>query len=116
MFIDILKFCVYNKYRYTPYDYIKDEIMDCRSEETNKRLLVRLKRIEGQVRGIHKMVSEERECIDIMIQIESAVSALKGVWEIIAANHLEECLINENNSESKRKTVEQIVKHMKDLR
>ncbi|MGN0005207.1 MAG: metal-sensitive transcriptional regulator [Candidatus Gastranaerophilaceae bacterium] len=89
---------------------------NCRSKETDKKLLIRLKRIEGQIRGIHKMITDNRECMDVMIQIESAVSALKGVWEVIAANHLEECLVNENDSESKRKTIEQIVKHMKDLR
>ena len=89
---------------------------NCRSKETDKKLLIRLKRIEGQIRGIHKMITDNRECMYVMIQIESAVSALKGVWEVIAANHLEECLVNENDSESKRKTIEQIVKHMKDLR
>ena len=90
--------------------------MECRSKETDKRLLVRLKRIEGQVRGIHKMVTDERECMDIMMQIESASSALRGVWEVIAANHLQECLTNENDSEAKRKTIEEIVVHMKELR
>ncbi len=87
----------------------------CRTEKENAELLRRLKRIEGQIRGIANMIEEDRECMDILPQIMSATSALRGVWEIIAASHLEECLVNADELE-RHQVVEKIVKHIKELR
>ncbi len=87
----------------------------CRTEKENADLLKRLKRIEGQVRGISNMIENDRECMDILPQIMSATSALRGVWEIIAASHLEECLENADRLE-RHQVVEKIVKHIKELK
>ncbi len=54
--------------------------------------LRRLSRIEGQVRGIQKMVVEERYCPDILIQLASVQEALKGVARELVRNHLEHCV------------------------
>ena len=78
----------------------------CRNNETNTQLSKRLKRIEGQIRGINRMIDENRECMDIMHQIQSASSALKSVWEILAASHLENCLANEQNPNSRKETID----------
>jgi DNA-binding FrmR family transcriptional regulator len=51
----------------------------------------RLRRIEGQVRGLQKMVEEERYCADIVIQISSVQEALRGVGRALMRNHLEHC-------------------------
>ena len=51
----------------------------------------RLRRIEGQIRGLQKMVEEERYCADIIVQIASAQEALRGVARNLMKNHLKHC-------------------------
>jgi CsoR family transcriptional regulator, copper-sensing transcriptional repressor len=53
--------------------------------------LKRLRRIEGQVRGLHKMVEADRYCPDILIQVASVLEALKGVSRELVRNHLSHC-------------------------
>lgn len=61
--------------------------------ETIKRgLSDRLKRIEGQVRGIHKMVQEDRYCMDILAQTRSIMAAMRKVEDQIMENHLHTCV------------------------
>jgi DNA-binding FrmR family transcriptional regulator len=52
---------------------------------------VRLKRIEGQIRGIHRMVSEERYCADVLMQIAAVQESLRAVARVMLRNHLEHC-------------------------
>ena len=54
----------------------------------------RLKRIEGQVRGIIKMVAEEKSCEDILIQIGSVKSALHKTGQVILEGHLSHCVLD----------------------
>jgi CsoR family transcriptional regulator, copper-sensing transcriptional repressor len=51
----------------------------------------RLRRIEGQVRGIQRMVSEDRYCADILVQISSVQEALRAVGRALMRNHLRHC-------------------------
>jgi len=53
--------------------------------------LKRLRRIEGQIRGLQKMVEEDRYCADIVIQISSVQEALRGVGKALLRNHLHHC-------------------------
>jgi DNA-binding FrmR family transcriptional regulator len=53
--------------------------------------LKRLHRIEGQVRGLQKMVEEDRYCADIMMQISSVQEALRAVGRALMRNHLRHC-------------------------
>jgi len=55
------------------------------------RNLKRLRRIEGQVRGIHRMVDEDRYCADIMTQISAVQEALRSVGRELMRNHLKHC-------------------------
>lgn len=55
------------------------------------RNLRRLRRIEGQVRGLHKMIEEDRYCADVMAQISSVTEALRGVGRELMRNHLKHC-------------------------
>ena len=55
------------------------------------RNLKRLRRIEGQVRGLQRMVEEDRYCADIMTQIASVHEALRGVGRELMRNHLKHC-------------------------
>ena len=53
--------------------------------------LKRLKRLEGQVRGIQKMVEDDRYCADILVQISAVHEALRGVSRELMRNHLRHC-------------------------
>ena len=52
----------------------------------------RLRRIEGQVRGLQRMVDEEAYCVDVLTQIGSVVSALEKVGTILLKDHVEHCV------------------------
>lgn len=56
------------------------------------RYLARLRRIEGQARGIHRMVDEERYCIDILTQISALTGALENVAVGLLEDHLRHCI------------------------
>ena len=60
----------------------------------NQRAMRRLKNIEGQVRGIQRMVEEEVYCIDILTQISAIRAALKSVGMVILKRHVETCVSN----------------------
>ena len=53
--------------------------------------LKRLRRIEGQVRGLQRMVEEDRYCADIIVQVASVQEALRGVARNLMKNHLQHC-------------------------
>ena len=55
-------------------------------------LQARLRRIEGQVRGIQKMVEEDRYCIDVLTQVSATRAALEGVALQLLADHTEHCV------------------------
>src|SRR6478609_5457731 len=59
--------------------------------DAKERNLKRLRRIEGQVRGLQKMVDEDRYCADIMTQISSVHEALRSVGRELMRNHLRHC-------------------------
>jgi len=61
-------------------------------EGDKEKLQNRLKRIEGQVRGIQRMVEEEAYCVDILTQIGSIVSASEKVATILLKDHVEHCV------------------------
>src|SRR5690349_1344048 len=59
--------------------------------DVKTRNLTRLRRIEGQIRGLQKMVDEDRYCADILTQISSVHEALRGVGRELMRNHLKHC-------------------------
>jgi DNA-binding FrmR family transcriptional regulator len=59
--------------------------------EIKHAVLTRLRRIEGQVRGLQKMVDEERYCADVLTQVSSVQEALRGVGRSLLRNHLKHC-------------------------
>ena len=58
-------------------------------------ILARLRRIEGQVRGIQKMVDGDKYCIDILTQVNAATSALKQVAVGLLDDHIRHCVANQ---------------------
>ena len=59
--------------------------------ETKASISKRLRRIEGQVRGLQKMVDEERYCADVLMQIASVQEALRSAGKLLLQNHLTYC-------------------------
>ena len=57
-----------------------------------EKLRNRLKRIEGQVRGVQRMIEEEAYCVDILTQISSYISASEKVASLVLKDHMEHCL------------------------
>lgn len=60
--------------------------------DTQARLTLRLRRIEGQVRGLERMVTDTRLCVDLLTQISAVQSALKGVGDEILHYHVRHCV------------------------
>ena len=86
---------------------------------THLEEIVRLKRIEGQIRGIQKMIGEKRYCIDILTQLSSVVGAIKSVEENILSRHLRGCVhesFRGGNKEDKGKKIEEIIEVLKKFR
>jgi DNA-binding FrmR family transcriptional regulator len=71
-------------------------------ERTKKSQLARLGRIEGQVRGVARMVEEERYCIDVLNQIRAVRAALDKVEQEILGNHLQHCVADAFHGGSER--------------
>ena len=67
-----------------------------------KRIIARLNRIEGQVRGIRQMTENGEYCIDILTQISAADSALKSVALLLLDDHLHHCVANAAGGSQRR--------------
>ncbi len=61
-------------------------------EHTKKDAISRLKKIEGQINGIKRMIEEEKYCVDILHQISAVAGALEQVSKIVMKRHLESCV------------------------
>lgn len=61
--------------------------------------IMRLRRIEGQVRGLQRMVEEDRYCIDILTQVRSVQRALQRVNDAILERHLQHCVVDAMRSD-----------------
>lgn len=73
-----------------------------------------LNRIEGQVRGIGKMVEHDRYCVDILQQVSSTFEALRGVSKILMRNYLDICATSAIQSKNREKQ-EQIYNELMDI-
>ena len=62
------------------------------NEETKRKAMARLKRIEGQVQGVQRMVEEGKYCVDILLQISAIQGALEQVRKILLGRHIESCV------------------------
>ena len=60
--------------------------------ETQRKADARLAKIEGQIRAVRKMVSEDRYCIDVVRQVQAARSALSGLESLIIDDHVDTCV------------------------
>lgn len=89
-----------------------------RHKTTHEENLVALRRIEGQVKGIQRMVEDGRYCIDIINQIHATINALYRVAEKIFAKHIENCVVDvfSGRSKQEKKTkIEEVLKVIKKM-
>lgn len=66
-----------------------------RQEAEYQDLLKRLNRIEGQVRGVKKMLEEDRYCVDILTQVSAINSALNSFNKVLLAEHIKSCVVED---------------------
>ncbi len=88
--------------------------MDKRIGTEHKAQLNRLKRIEGQVRGLSKMVEDQRYCMDILTQIKAIKSALVSVEANVLESHLTHCVTKAMNSKSPG-DAKKVISEIKDI-
>lgn len=70
---------------------LKSVALPIYSDERQQQLQARLSRIEGQVRGVARMLDEQRPCIEVLQQLASIQAALRGVSKSVLRNYLERC-------------------------
>ncbi|MGE5630359.1 MAG: metal-sensitive transcriptional regulator [Caulobacteraceae bacterium] len=85
--------------------------------EAKEEILSRMKKIEGQVKGIQKMIEEDKECSDVMVQISAIRSAINKVGGVIMDRYIKECvkgkLLHEKDEEKIEEIIDTIVKYVK---
>ena len=79
----------------------------CRDEKEYKDLINRLNRIEGQVRGVKKMVEDDRYCIDIVTQVSAIQAALNSFNRVLLSNHIKTCVV-EDVRDDRLETVDEL--------
>ncbi|HSX31558.1 MAG TPA: metal-sensitive transcriptional regulator [Candidatus Saccharimonadales bacterium] len=77
--------------------------------DNKEAVLKRLKRIEGQVRGVAKMVDSDKYCIDILTQINAAQAALDKVAVELLRDHANHCVMHAKDEEGRQKKTEELV-------
>ena len=85
-------------------------------DEDKAKVIARLRRIEGQVRGIRAMVEDDRYCVDILTQVSAIQAALNGFNKELLARHIKTCVsedIREGNEEAVDELCELLKKLMK---
>lgn len=79
-----------------------------RDEKEFKDLMNRLKRIEGQVRGVERMLEKNAYCIDILMQVSAITSALNSFNKVLLANHMRTC-VADNIREGNEEVIDELV-------
>ena len=85
-----------------------------RSEEERASLIHRLNRIEGQIRGIRRMIIQDAYCTDIIMQVAAANAALNGFNKELLSRHIKTCVANDIKS-GKNETVDELLETLKKL-
>jgi len=73
-------------------------------QDTDRKVLNRLRRIEGQIRGVEKMVEEQRYCPDVLVQISAVQESLRATAEVLLRDHLRHCVTDAVRSDDPART------------
>ena len=80
---------------------------------TKSKYITRLKRSEGQLRGIQKMIEEERDCVDILIQLTAVRSSVDRVIELIITENLTDCINDPlEDPQAQKERLEKVVQYL----
>ncbi len=82
------------------------------NSDTKTAALKRLARIEGQVRGVSKMIDDDRYCIDVVRQVQAIKAALNGLEKVVLDDHLATCVehaLTSDDVNARREKVEELV-------
>lgn len=85
-----------------------------RDDKEYKDLIIRLNRIEGQIRGLKRMIEENAYCPDILVQSAAANAAINSFNRVLMANHLRSCVISDLKN-GNEETIDELVKTMQKL-
>lgn len=89
----------------------------CGGERDKARLIQRLNRVEGQIRGLVSMIEEDRDCMEILRQFASAHGALKGAWGHALEEHLRGCVSDAmEHGNPGSKLIPELIEHLKKMR
>src|SRR5699024_1382793 len=94
-------------------EYLHEEPIVPRTDEEKQSVINRLKRVEGQVRGIQRMVEEDRYCVDILVQISAINAALKKVGFSITERHMKHCINHAIKGGEGEQAIEELLEVMK---
>jgi len=93
---------MYNEKKYTEEKYM-----------SKSKYITRLKRSEGQLRGIQKMIEEERDCMDIITQLSAVRSSVDRVMELLITENLMECINNPiKNPDEQKEKMEKAIRYL----
>lgn len=79
-----------------------------RQNELKKKLINRLNKIEGQIRGLKNMIEDDSYCDDILTQISASKGALNGVSKLVLENHMKNCLVRDIR-ENRNDTIDELI-------
>lgn len=85
-----------------------------RSDEEYKKLANRLKRIEGQIRGLESMLDKDAYCTDILVQVTAVNAALNAFSRELLANHIKSCVVDDIKA-GKEETVDDLLNTLQKL-
>lgn len=80
--------------------------------QTKAKALGRLRRIEGQVQGIQRMVEEDKYCVDILLQLTAVQGAVEQVQKLLLGQHLESCLaeaVRSSNARDRQRKMDELL-------
>src|SRR5699024_8722810 len=86
-----------------------------RTDDEKQAVINRLKRVEGQVRGIQRMVEEDRYCVDILVQISAINAALKKVGFTVTERHMKHCITHAVNDGAGDLAIEELLEVLKQV-
>jgi DNA-binding FrmR family transcriptional regulator len=73
-----------------------------------RAIINRLSRVEGHVRSIKRMVEEDRDCTDVLVQLSAVRSAINKIGRVVLEDHLESCLFPENVGQEEKAIIAEI--------
>lgn len=78
-------------------------------EEIKKNIQTRLRRIEGQVKGIEKMIEKDSCCKEVLTQVAAVRAAINKVGFLVMENYAKDCILNSDNNDSREEEVDELL-------